>query len=405
MLVCNRRNCTIHINYVRFAKEENMKSKIEIIKGKSKNEKLPFFVSKEASDEAYAFHKTLKEYNKTPLVWHSSLAENLQVAGIFTKDESKRFGLNAFKGLGASFALSKILADAEHFLDPQSGKTEIEAFVTATDGNHGKGVAWAAKNAGKKAFVFMPKGSAQSRVDAIASFGAVVEVTEFNYIDSVKHASEFAKERGYVLVQDTGFEGYEEIPNYITQGYTTMVREAISQLNEQGIERPTHVFIQAGVGSVTGAVSGYLAEIFGDLRPIVTVVEPTDVACIYESAKNGEITVIGGLVKTDMAGLNCGEPNMCTWPILRDYADFYAKCPDWVTWDGMNSYANPVGNDEKIISGESGAVDFGLVKNLLENPDYTEYKKEMNLNEDSVILVFNTEGATDPENYNRIVNG
>lgn len=380
-----------------------MDEKIKIIKGKSKNQPLPYFVSEDASDQAYDFHKSLKEYNETPLVSHKNLSKELGVSGIYTKDESKRFGLNAFKGLGASFALSKILADPLHFIDEESGKSEIEAFVTATDGNHGKGVAWASKNAGKKAFVFMPKGSAQSRVDAIASFGATVEVTEFNYIDSVKHASNFAKEKGYVLVQDTGFEGYEEIPNYITQGYTTMVREAVAQLKADGVDRPTHVFIQAGVGSVTGAVAGYLKAVFGDDRPIVTVVEPTEVACIYESAKNGEITIIDGLVKTDMAGLNCGEPNMCTWPILRDYADFYAKCPDWVTWQGMKRYANPVGSDEKIISGESGAVDFGLVENLLNNPDCAEYKEMMNINEDSVILVFNTEGDTDPENYKKVV--
>lgn len=372
-----------------------MKTTIEIIKGKSKNQSLPNFVSEKAANEAYEFHKTLDEYSETPLVSQKSLAGRLGVSNIFTKDESKRFGLNAFKGLGASFAISQILSSPDF--------KETDAFVTATDGNHGKGVAWASKKAGKKAFVFMPKGSAQSRVDAIREQGAEVEVTEFNYIDSVKHATEFANEHDYILVQDTGFEGYMEIPNYITTGYTTMVRECLSQLQAQGIEKPTHVFIQAGVGSVTGAVAGYLAELFGDDRPILTVVEPLDIACIFQSAKNEKVTIVDGLIETDMAGLNCGEPNICTWPILRDYADFYARCTDDVTWQGMKKYANPEGDDQPIVSGESAAVSLGLVENLLSNPEYAQYKEDMGLNEDSVILLFSTEGATDPENYNKVV--
>lgn len=381
-----------------------MKTQIEIIKGNSKHEKLPYFVTEAAAREAYDFHKTLKDYSETPLVSQSSLAHTLNVAGIYTKDESKRFGLNAFKGLGASFAISRILENPTHFLPKDSNKTEIEAFVTATDGNHGKGVAWAAKNAGKKAFVFMPKGSAQSRVDAIRAQGATVEVTEFNYIDSVKYANQFAEDNGYVLVQDTGFDGYEEIPNYISQGYTTMVRECISQLGELSIEKPTHVFIQAGVGSVTGSVAGYFAEKFGNDRPIVTVVEPTEIACIFESAKNGTATTIDGLIQTDMAGLNCGEPNICTWPVLRDYADFYARCSDDVTWQGMRSYANPVGDDLPVTSGESGAVSLGLMENILGNPEYEEYKNMLDIDSQSVILLFSTEGATDPQNYGKIVN-
>lgn len=381
-----------------------MKTKIEIIKGKSKKEPLPYFVSETSADEAYEFHKSLDEYSETPLVSQKSLANRLGIANIFTKDESKRFGLNAFKGLGASFAISRILADPGRYLNDNKDGSNIEAFVTATDGNHGKGVAWASKKAGKKAFVFMPKGSAQSRVDAIRDQGAKVEVTEFNYIDSVKHATQFARKHDYILVQDTGFEGYKEIPNYITTGYTTMVRECLNQLKSQGIEKPTHVFIQAGVGSVTGAVAGYLAQLFGDNRPILTVVEPLDIACIFESAKNEEVTIIDGLVETDMAGLNCGEPNICTWPILRDYADFYARCTDDVTWQGMKKYAAPEGDDEKIVSGESAGVSLGLVENLLTNPEYAQYKEDMGLDEDSVILLFSTEGATDPDNYEKVVN-
>ncbi len=370
--------------------------KIKILKARSLHANLPYFVTEAAADEAYAFHKSLVEYKETPLVSQGALAKKLGVAGIYTKDESKRFGLNAFKALGASFAISKILESPEN--------KEIEAFVTATDGNHGKGVAWASEKVGKKAFVYMPKGSVRSRVDAVAAIGDTeVEVTELNYADAVKHAAKFAEDNGYILVQDTGFDGYEDIPNYITQGYTTMVRESLNQLKNAGINKPTHVFIQAGVGSVAGAVAGYVASVFGEGRPIVTIVEPTDVGCIFESAKKGDIAVIDGMVETDMAGLNCGEPNIFTWPILRDYADFYAKCQDWVTWQGMRRYADPVDPDPRIVSGESGAVSLGLVENLLTDPDLIKYKEEMRLDGDSVILLFNTEGDTDPVNYEKII--
>lgn len=370
----------------------NNEGKIEVIKGRSLNEKLPHFVTQEAADEAYEFHKTLPEYKETPLVGQKALSEKLGVAGIYTKDESKRFGLKAFKALGASFAVSKI------------NTNDTDAFVTATDGNHGKAVAWAAEKAGKKAFVFMPEGSAQGRVDAIASIGETkVEVTDLSYDDAVKYAAKFASDNGYILVQDTGFEGYSEIPDHITQGYTTMVRECLSQLKNEGIEKPTHVIIQAGVGSLGGAVAGYLTTVFGEERPVVILVEPSNVACIYESAKKGEIVVIDGITRTDMAGLNCGAPNILTWPILRDYVDFYSKCPDWVTWQGMRRYADPVEGDPKIISGGSGGVDLGLLINLMTDPELSDSKDEIRLNEDSVILLFNTEGDTDPENYERVL--
>src|SRR6056297_2494216 len=336
-------------------KENSMKS-VSIVEGKIKKKELPDFLSVEATAPAREFHKALPEYRETPLANLANLAKELGVKGIYIKDESKRFGLNAFKALGASYAISKI---AEKDKDPSNA-----VYVTATDGNHGRGVAWAAMKLGARAEVFMPVGSRECRAEAIREIGdSKVKITDMNYDDAVRFAADYAKKNGYHFVQDTGSEDYEEIPNYITQGYTTMAFEAAKQLERLGVEKPTHMFLQAGVGSMAG-----------------------------------------GVLKTIMAGLNCGEPNPFTWPVLRDFASFAAKCGDDVTRIGMKTLAHPIGDDPKVISGESGAVGLGLLYILCANPEYAEYKNLLGIDENSEILIFSTEGDTDPEGYNEIVN-
>ena len=214
-----------------------------------------------------------------------------------------------------------------------------------------------------------------------------------------------AKENNWYLVQDTAWDGYEDIPNYITQGYTTMANETYDQLQQYGIEKPTHLFLQAGVGSMAGGVLGYFANKYNGNPPITTIVEPKNVACIYKSAltNDGRPHGVTGDLHTIMAGLNCGEPNTATWSILRDFASFYAACPDYVTARGMRLMATPLGNDKKIISGESGAVGLGLLSLLMERDELSHIRKAMNLNSDSVVLIFNTEGNTDPIGYNEVI--
>jgi diaminopropionate ammonia-lyase len=186
------------------------------------------------------------------------------------------------------------------------------------------------------------------------------------------------------------------------QGYLTMFDEALEQA---GPEAPTHVFIQCGVGSLSGSLQGYLVEKYGDRRPLLTVVEPTRAACYYRSiqAEDGKPHRVDGKLDTIMAGLACGDPSVIAWELLRDYADVFAACPDAVAATGMRVLGNPLAGDDRVISGESGAVTLGLVVNLLRHPELEAMKKDLNINSDARILLFSTEGDTDPELYRKIV--
>lgn len=373
----------------------------------------PDFLKEPAVRHIRRFHETLPDYRATPLVRLDGLSEKLGVKRIYVKDESKRFGLNAFKGLGGIYAVTKVLCrqldlDISRISFSDLQTPEIRniikdvVFITATDGNHGRGVAWAASQYGCKSYVYMTKGTAQSRVDAIKAVGAEdVIVTDMNYDDTVRLAARLAEENGWQLTQDTAWDGYEEIPEWITQGYTTMGAEILDQLRLDGIIKPTHLFLQAGVGSYAGSILGYLANRFGGEPPVTTITEPVNVACIFKSALagDGRPHAVGGLQETIMAGLNCGEPCLTTWGILRDLSSFYAACPDFVTAKGMRTLAAPFGNDPKIISGESGAVGAGLLALLMEREDLAEARVMMGLNQDSVVLLISTEGDTDPVNY------
>ena len=375
------------------------------------------FLTEAIVNDVEKFHKSIEGYKKTPLVKLDNLAKKLGVKNVFVKDESYRYGLNAFKGLGGLYAIFRIVCDKLN-LDPSSttfedlqseeikSKLKDMVFVTATDGNHGKGVAWAANKLGCKSVVFMPKGSVLARAKAIESMGnSTVTITDLNYDDAVRKASSLADEKGYYLVQDTAWDGYEDVPNFISQGYTIMAKEALDELNKLGIEKPTHLFLQAGVGSMAGSVLGYMVNRFDKKPPITTIVEPATVACIYKSAlaDDSKPHAVTGDLQTIMAGLNCGEPNTATWPILRDYASFYAACPDYVTARGMRVLASPIKDDKKVISGESGAVGTGLLSILMEKDEFIDIRKDMNLDENSTVLIFSTEGNTDPKGYDEIV--
>jgi diaminopropionate ammonia-lyase len=391
---------------------------IKILKNENyRTDTLPEFLTESAVSHIRKFHETLPGYRATPLLRLDGLAVKLGVKRIYVKDESKRFGLNAFKGLGGIYAVTKILCreleldiNRISFSDLQTptikNKIKDIVFITATDGNHGRGVAWAASQYGCKSYIYMTMGTAQSRVDAIKAVGAEeVVVTDMNYDDTVRLAAKLADENGWKLTQDTAWDGYEEIPEWITQGYTTMGAELLDQLRLDGITKPTHLFLQAGVGSYAGSILGYFANRFGGAPPVTTIAEPVNVACIFESAlaADGKPHAVTGIQETIMAGLNCGEPCLTTWGILRDLSSFYAACPDFVTAKGMRTLANPLGNDPKIISGESGAVGLGLLALLMEQEDLAEARKMMGYNENSVIVLISTEGDTDPVNYYDVI--
>ncbi|HGS9498822.1 TPA: diaminopropionate ammonia-lyase [Clostridioides difficile] len=374
------------------------------------------FLNEEEITKVRNFHKSFPQYKETLLANLEGLAKKLGVAGVYVKDESYRFGLNAFKVLGGSYSMGRYLAQrldtdiSELGYDKLTSKEIKEklgeiTFFTATDGNHGRGVAWTANKLGQKSVVLMPKGSSEFRLNKIKGEGADASITDLNYDDAVRLANDYAEADDHgVMVQDTAWDGYEEIPAWIMQGYGTMAQEAIEQLKEYGVDRPTHVFVQAGVGSLAGAVQGYVASIY-DECPITVVVEADEADCYYKSAEagDGKPRFVGGDMPTIMAGLACGEPNTIGFEVLKNHAAAFVSAPDWVSAKGMRTLGNPLNGDEKVISGESGAVTTGLLVAAMEREDLADLRKDLKLDENSRILLISTEGDTDPDKYRSIV--
>lgn len=372
---------------------------------------LPEWLSEEATAPVRAFHRTVPGYEATPLVSLSHLARRLGIGGLYVKDESKRFGLHAFKALGGVYAAARAAAEAADIpaaeltweaLTAPSVRAKLEGltFVTATDGNHGRGVAWAARLLGCRSVVYMPRGSSEVRAEAIRVAGASeVTITDLTYDDAVRKADAEGKARGWRLIQDTSWPGYEDPPRWIVEGYTTMVWEALGQMREAGAA-PTHVLLQAGVGALAGSVTGSLAAKYRERCPVIASVEPEEAACLYASiaAGDGAPHKAQGSMTTIMAGLNCGEPCTLTWPILKSRLSAAIACGEEAAALGMRLYAAPRGGDGQIISGESGAATLGAL--ALMGDDCRQF---LGLRADSVVLLFNTEGDTDPENWERVV--
>lgn len=367
--------------------------------------------------KARKFHESFPQYSQTPLAKLQAMADYLGLDRLYCKDESYRFGLNAFKVLGGSFAMARYIAkeigkdvselNYDVLTSDQLKKDFGQAtFFTATDGNHGRGVAWAANKLKQKAVVFMPKGTTQTRLDNILKENAQATIEDMNYDDCVRLAAQHAANtpRG-VVIQDTAWEGYEEIPSWIMQGYGTMASEANDQLNADGCDRPTHVFIQAGVGSLAGAVTGYFMNRYPDNPPTVVVVEAAEAACLYKGAVagDGKIRIVDGDMPTIQAGLACGEPNTISWEILKNHVKVFAACPDWVSAQGMRLLGAPIKGDPQVVSGESGAVPMGLLFNIMTKPELSDLKEALKLDKTSRVLLFSTEGDTDPDRYKDIV--
>ena len=369
--------------------------------------------------KARAFHESFPQYCVTPLAKLDNMAEYLGLNFLCIKDESYRFGLNAFKVLGGSFAMAKYIAKelgkdvsemTYDYLTSAALKEEFgqATFCTATDGNHGRGVAWAANKLGQKAIVHMPKGSSKYRFDNIAKENAKVTIEEVNYDECVRIAAAEADsvEHG-VIVQDTAWEGYTEIPSWIMQGYATMGSEALEQLKGYGVERPDVVILQAGVGCMAGAICAYIVNSYPDNPPKIVIAEAGIADCLYQGAvaNDGKYRIVDGDLQTIMAGLACGEPNIVCWEILRNHVTAFCSCPDWMAAKGMRMLAAPIKGDPAVCSGESGAIGMGVIASLMTDPDYAELKEALGLNADSKVLLFSTEGDTDPDKYKSIVWG
>lgn len=355
-----------------------------------------------ATEAVRRVHRMVPGYRPTALCSLPDLAAELGVKAVWLKDESTRFGLKAFKGLGSIYAMFRIIcrklkmdpasATLEALLRPDcQHRIQSMSFATTTDGNHGKGVSWAARVFGCEAVVYMPAGTVPVRAEAIRRAGnARVTVTDMTYDDCVAWTARQAAEQGWFLIQDTAWDGYEKIPEWIMQGYTTLLFEAAEQMREA----PTHLFLQAGVGSMAGAVAAAACEAWGDVH--VYTVEPTEVACFYDSFRlaDGRAHKAAGSGRTEMAGLNCAIPCKTAWELLGGLADGAFACDDVVTERGIRYLYH---QEPSVTAGESGAVTAGLLVEM------AKAGAPIPLGPDSVILLVNTEGATDPENYQRIV--
>jgi diaminopropionate ammonia-lyase len=365
---------------------------------------------------ARRFHRQIPGYRISPLKGLTQLAQKLGVEGIWVKDESARLNLGSFKVLGGSFAIYQLLRrrlgleDKElSFSDLTSGplrdKVGEITFAAATDGNHGRGVAWSAAQMGFKSVIYVHKLTSAARIQAIERNGARVEIIDGTYDDAVRQINQDAQQHGWEVISDTAWEGYEDIPKWVMQGYTTMLSEAQEQLASQGIIKPTHIFVQAGVGSLAAATIGFYDNLFGRERPVSVVVEPTTAACLYLSAQKGDGKPhsFPGELDTIMAGLACGDPNPLAWRMLYDCADYFAICPDYVAAKGMRVYGVPLAGDPFIVSGESGAVTLGALMHILEYQGEQTLREKLGLGPDSQILLINSEGNTSPDDFRHVV--
>ncbi len=361
-----------------------------------------------AAEEVERYLAYRDNHAPTPLHILPSLAADLDVGAIHVKDEGFRLGLGSFKALGGSYAVIRlVLEDAARRLGRPVDVADLHTpevravaagmtVACATDGNHGRSVAQGAQLVGARAAIFVHSGVSDERVAAIARFGARMIRVEGTYDDSVAEAARVAAENDWTVVSDTSWPGYERIPGLVMQGYTAMVREALRQLPEP----PTHVFVQAGVGGVAAAVAGHLALVLGDRRPVFVVVDPARAACVFETARAGRPVRIAHGEPTVMAMLECYEPSLVAWRVLSRVADAFMTVDEEDAVAAMRRLARPVGGDPAIVAGESGGVGFAALSKAASDP---YLKAALGLDAASRILLFNTEGATDPVRYAELV--
>ena len=326
------------------------------------------------------------------------------VAEAWIKDEGTRFGLGSFKALGGAYAVANLLiaalsragvalsANADEIAEGRhADRTKTITVTCATDGNHGRSVAWGAKRFHCRCVIFVHETVSQGRVDAIAAFGAEVIRVAGTYDDAVREADRQAREHGWFVVSDTSYPGYTEVPRDVMQGYRLMADEAADQWPGPP---PTHVFMQAGVGGAAAAVSVQMRARFAP-APLLIVVEPDNAACLLMSAEAGTPTAVQGDLETIMAGLACGEPSLLAWQELERAAFAFMSIPDQAAIGSLRLLA-----DAGIMIGESGVAGLAGLSVALADPPARDL---LRLDGDSRVLLFGTEGITDPTTYERIL--
>lgn len=367
-----------------------------------------------AKDAAHASPviKALPGYAPTPLRDLADIAAQANVSNVHYKDEGLRFadvGLKSFKGLGAVYALYEYLA--EQIALQTGNKPTVEALLAgdfsaltqgitvtcATDGNFGRAVAWAASQFGCKAVIFISTAVSVGREQAIAAYGAEVRRVPHVYEDAVRAAELTARTCGWVVVSDTAYPGCEALPKLVTQGYTVMVEEALAQWPHA--EPPSHVFLQCGVGGMASAIAGMLWDIYGKQRPVTVIVEPLTADCGFRSVEAGQMRPASGNLDTICAGLSCGELSTHAWTILSGAAHAAMVLPDAASAAAMRFMAS---RKHCIVAGESSVI--GLAA-LVIAAGHKPWRSALGLNEKSKVLLFGTEGDTDPVLYRSIING
>lgn len=348
-------------------------------------------------------------YAASPLRALPALADRLGIGALYYKDEGDRFGLKSFKALGGAYAVYRLLAQAvaAHNGGQPVSATEILSgrwrevvsritVTCATDGNHGRSVAWGAQLFGCRCVIYIHATVSEGRRAAIAQYGAEVIRVPGNYDDSVRHAAAQAQANGWTVVSDTTYEGYRDIPIDVMHGYGVMSREIVEQL---GGLAPTHVLVQAGVGALAASVAASFWLAWGERRPRLVVVEPTEADCYLRSAQAGQAVAVTGALDTVMAGLACGEVSPAAWEIVRAAAAAYVAIEDRYALDAVRAFANPQEGDPGIVSGETGAT--GLAA-LLAAQEVPALRQLLELDASSRVLLLGSEGDTDPEIYQQI---
>ena len=344
-------------------------------------------------------------YEPTPLLALDDVAKATRVAAVQWKDEAPRFGLGSFKALGGAYAVARLLVTelarrgvanaattAELAAGAHRDATRAITVTCATDGNHGRSVAWGAQRFGCGCVIFVHETVSQGRRDAIARYGAEIRVVPGNYDDAVRAAAHTAERENWFVVSDTSYEGYTEVPRDVMQGYRVMADEAADQLDGQA---PTHAFIQGGVGGVAAAVTIQMRARFGNAVKVI-VVEPDKAACLLASAEAGEAVAVPGDLDTLMAGLACGEPSLLAWQELERGAHAFVSASDDSAVDCMRLLAR---RTPPVVAGESAVA--GLAALLLIAADPMS-RAILGLDAESRVLLFGTEGATDPDLYAKL---
>ncbi len=359
-------------------------------------------------EQVLRFLAACPKYEATPLHCLPGLAGAAGVAAVHVKDESGRLGLGSFKALGGTYAVIRlVIEEAERQLGRGIAPEELQdpevrsiaktiTVACATDGNHGRSVAAGARLVGCRAVIFVHEGVDEERVDAIARFGAAMVRVPGTYDDAVAEAERVSLAEKWTVVSDTSWPGYERVAGLVMQGYTAMVAEVLDAIPAL----PTHVFLQAGVGGFAAAVGACLSVRLGDRCPKIVIVEPDRASCLLESHRAGALTKIQHGEPTVMAMLECYEPSLVAWRILSRLADGFMTVTDEQGIDAMRAFAYPRAGDPAVVAGESGAA--GLAGLMAAAQDQRS-RRTIGLESSSQVLLFNTEGATAPAVYRKLI--